>query len=45
MNMPKLPASLALLDKRPADAGGVEDLGVADQALDVRLAEEVGARA
>jgi hypothetical protein len=30
--------------QRPADAGGVEDLGVADQAFDVGLGEEVGRR-
>ncbi len=29
---------------RPADAGLVEDLGVADQPVDMRLGEEVGAR-
>ena len=30
--------------QRPADAGGVEHLRVADQAVDVRLGEEVGRR-
>ncbi len=44
MKRPKLPASLALVDSVQLDARGVEDLGVADQALDVRLAEEVGRR-
>jgi hypothetical protein len=37
MNMPKLPASLALDRQGPADAGGVEHLAVADQALDMGL--------
>jgi len=37
-------AGLAGLGReRPADAGGMEDLAVADQALDMRLGEEVGA--
>jgi hypothetical protein len=31
-----------LRGQRPGNAGGVEDLGVADQAVDVRLGEEVG---
>ena len=45
MNMPKLAASEAWVESVQGIAGLMEHLGVADQAFDVRLGEEVGARA